>query len=75
MFQPDGNIYLRSCKQDRDGKCIAMVGKRNGFGPLLSDVEKALEKTIIGDRYERLTDMRRSIGDSRGSNPCFVDED
>ena len=53
--------------------CI--TGKRNGLGPLLSDVERALNDKFIEHSYERLTDMWRSTGESRGDNPCFVDEE
>lgn len=108
-FSRMGTFIYVACKQDRNGKCIAMgskdvadrartavnetseysllfnnchmftqyciTGKRKKLGPLLSDVEKALNKTFIEHRYERLSDMWRSTGESRGSNPCFVDDD
>lgn len=101
-------IYV-ACKQDRDGKCIAMgsqdiadrarkavgqsseynlvfnnchmfteyciTGKRHDLSGILWGVETALDKKFIKHDYERLLDMWRSTGESRGNNPCFVDDD
>ena len=53
--------------------CI--TGKRKGLGPLLSDVERALNDKFIERSCERLADMWRSTGESRGDNPCFVDDE
>ena len=52
--------------------CI--TGKRHGLGPYLFHVEMALDNKFIDHSYERLADMWRSTGESRGSNPSFYDD-
>lgn len=52
--------------------CI--TGKRHGLGPYLFHVETALDNKFIDHSYERLVDMWRSTGESRGSNPSFYDD-
>ena len=52
--------------------CI--TGKRHGLGPYLFHVEMALDNKFIDHCYERLVDMWRSTGESRGSNPSFYDD-
>ena len=52
--------------------CI--TGKRHGLGPYLLHVETALDNKFIDHSYERLADMWRSTGESRGSNPSFYDD-
>ena len=51
--------------------CI--TGKRRDLCGLLIGVETALDNKFIDHGYERLADMWRSTGESRGSNPCFHD--
>ena len=51
--------------------CI--TGKRHDLCGLLIGVETALDDKFIEHGYERLADMWRSTGESRGSNPCFYD--
>lgn len=51
--------------------CI--TGKRHDLCGLLIGVENALDDKFIECSYERLADMWRSTGESRGSNPSFYD--
>ena len=53
--------------------CI--TGKRSDLSGILMGVETALDNKFIEHGYERLADMWRSTGESRGDNPCFVDDD
>ena len=53
--------------------CVS--GKRTNLAGILAGVEVALDKKFIKNDYERLLDMWRSTGESRGDNPCFVDDD
>ena len=53
--------------------CI--TGKKSDCSPFLSGVEVALDNKFIEHDHERLLDMWRSTGESRGSNPCFVDSE
>ena len=53
--------------------CI--TGKKSDCSTFLSGVEVALDNKFIEHDYERLLDMWRSTGESRGDNPCFVDDD
>ena len=53
--------------------CI--TGKKSDRSTFLSGVEVALDNKFIEHGYERLLDMWRSTGESRGDNPCFVDDD
>lgn len=53
--------------------CI--TGKKSDCSTFLSGVEVALDNKFIEYDYERLVDMWRSTGESRGSNPCFVDDE
>ena len=52
--------------------CI--TGKRHDLCGLLIGVENALDDKFIECSYERLADMWRSTGESRGSNPSFYDD-
>ena len=51
--------------------CVS--GKRTNLAGILAGVEVALDKKFIKHDYERLLDMWRSTGESRGDTPCFVD--
>lgn len=51
--------------------CI--TGKKEDLCGLLIGVEKALDDKFINCGYERLADIWRSTGESRGSNPSFYD--
>ncbi len=51
--------------------CI--TGKRSDLSGILLGVENALDDKFIECSYERLADMWRSTGESRGSNPSFYD--
>ena len=53
--------------------CI--TGEKNDCSPFLAGVEVALDNKFIEHDNERLLDMWRSTGESRGSNPYFVDND
>lgn len=53
--------------------CI--TGKRSDLSGILMGVETALDNKFIEHGYERLVDMWRSTGESRGDNPCFVDDE
>jgi len=100
-----GTFIYVACKQNRDGKCIAMgsqeianralaavgdtkaynlifenchmfteyciTGKRKDLSGILLGVESALDKKFIRNDSERLLDVWRSTGESRGSNPSF----
>ena len=49
--------------------CVS--GRKTDLAGILWGVETALDKKFIKHDYERLLDMWRSTGESRGSNPCF----
>jgi hypothetical protein len=53
--------------------CI--TGKRSCLSGILMGVETALDDKFIEHDYERLWDIWRSTGESRGDNPCFVDDE
>ncbi len=53
--------------------CI--TGKKSDCSTFLSGVEVALDNKFIEHDHERLLDMWRSTGESRGRNPCFVDSE
>ncbi len=65
----DYNVVWENCHMFTE-YCI--TGKRDGAGILWS-VELALVKKFHLSSSEKLLDMWRSTGESRGSNPCFVD--
>lgn len=49
--------------------CVS--GRKTDLSGLLWGVELALDKKFIKHDYERLLDIWRSTGESRGSDPCF----
>ncbi len=53
--------------------CI--TGRKDNLSGVLWGVENALDTKFIRHGYERLGDMWRSTGESRGNNPCFVDDE
>jgi TPR repeat protein len=53
--------------------CIS--GEKSDLSGIPLGVEKALDDKFIECSYERLADMWRSTGESRGDNPCFVDDE
>ena len=66
------NIVFNNCHMFVE-YCI--TGRRNDLSGILMGVETALDDKFIEHGYERLADMWRSTGESRGSNPCFVDDE
>ena len=53
--------------------CI--TGRKTNLAGILMGVETALDKKFIQHDYERLIDIWRSTGQSRGDNPCFIDDE
>ncbi len=53
--------------------CI--TGRKDNLAGVLWGVENALDTKFIRQGYERLGDMWRSTGESRGDNPGFVDDE
>ena len=62
------NLIFNNCHMFTE-YCI--TGKKHDLSGLLWGVETALDKKFIKHDYERLLDMWRSTGESRGDNPCF----
>ena len=65
------NLVFNNCHMFVE-YCI--TGKRSDLSGILMGVETALDNKFIEHGYERLADMWRSTGESRGDNPCFVDD-
>ena len=66
------NLIYNNCHMFTE-YCVSGKARQDLSG-LLWGVEMALEKKFIRYDYERLLDMWRSTGESRGSNPCFTDD-
>ena len=64
------NLVFNNCHMFTE-YCI--TGKRRDLSGILLGVENALDDKFIECSYERLADMWRSTGESRGSNPSFFD--
>ena len=66
------NLVFNNCHMFVE-YCI--TGKRSDLSGILMGVETALDDKFIEYDYERLWDIWRSTGESRGDNPCFVDDE
>ena len=66
------NLVFNNCHMFVE-YCI--TGKKSGLSGILMGVETALDNKFIEYGYERLFDIWRSTGESRGDNPCFVDDE
>lgn len=66
------NLVFNNCHMFVE-YCI--TGKRSCLSGILMGVETALDDKFIEHDYERLWDIWRSTGESRGDNPCFVDDE
>lgn len=64
------NLVFNNCHMFTE-YCIS--GEKSDLSGILLGVEKALDDKFIECSYERLADMWRSTGESRGSNPSFYD--